>query len=70
MTASRTLSTATHRSLPTHKNPLPRTSTTTVPNPGARFEVVAGARHLVNLERPDRFNELLLDLLAGLTPHT
>ena len=28
--------------------------------PGARFEVVAGARHLVNLERPDRFNELLL----------
>ena len=34
--------------------------------PGARFEVVAGARHLVNLERPDRFNELLLDMLAGL----
>jgi pimeloyl-ACP methyl ester carboxylesterase len=36
--------------------------------PGARFEVVAGAWHLVNLERPDRFNELPLGLLAGLAP--
>lgn len=32
--------------------------------PGARFEVVDNAQHLVNLERPDRFNELLLGLLA------
>jgi 3-oxoadipate enol-lactonase len=33
--------------------------------PGGRLEVVEGAQHLVNLERPDRFNELLLGLLAG-----
>jgi 3-oxoadipate enol-lactonase/4-carboxymuconolactone decarboxylase len=33
--------------------------------PGARFEVIPGVQHLVNLERPDRFNELLLDLLSG-----
>jgi pimeloyl-ACP methyl ester carboxylesterase len=31
--------------------------------PGARFEVVPGVQHLVNLERPDHFNRLL-DLLA------
>ena len=36
--------------------------------PGARFEVIGDVQHLVNLERPDRFNELLLDLLA--TPGT
>jgi pimeloyl-ACP methyl ester carboxylesterase len=33
--------------------------------PGGRLEVVEGAQHLVNLERPDRFNELLLGFLAG-----
>ena len=32
--------------------------------PGAGFDVVDDAQHLVNLERPDRFNELLLGLLA------
>jgi len=32
--------------------------------PGGRLEVVEDAQHLVNLERPDRFNELLLGLLA------
>ena len=34
--------------------------------PGGRLEVVEDAQHLVNLERPDRFNELLLGLLAQL----
>jgi 3-oxoadipate enol-lactonase len=33
---------------------------------GGRFELVADAGHLVNLERPDRFNELLLGLLDTL----
>jgi len=32
--------------------------------PCGRLEVVEDAQHLVNLERPDRFNELLLGLLA------
>lgn len=32
--------------------------------PGGRLEVVEDAQHLVSLERPDRFNELLLGLLA------
>ena len=31
---------------------------------GGGRPVVEGAQHLVNLERPDRFNELLLGLLA------
>jgi pimeloyl-ACP methyl ester carboxylesterase len=31
--------------------------------PDARLEVVAGARHLVALERPDEFDRLLLDFL-------
>jgi 3-oxoadipate enol-lactonase len=34
--------------------------------PGARSKVIGDAGHLVNLERPDRFNELLLELLASL----
>jgi 3-oxoadipate enol-lactonase len=32
--------------------------------PGSRFEVVADAGHLVNLERPHVFNTTLSDLLA------
>lgn len=32
--------------------------------PNARLEIVAGAGHLVALERPDEFDELLLDFLA------
>jgi 3-oxoadipate enol-lactonase len=32
--------------------------------PGARVAVIDDVQHLVNQERPDRFNELLLDLLA------
>jgi 3-oxoadipate enol-lactonase len=36
--------------------------------PGARFEVIGDVQHLVNLERPDRFNELLLELLATPRP--
>jgi 3-oxoadipate enol-lactonase len=32
--------------------------------PGARLEVVAGARHLANVERPDEVNRLLLEHLS------
>ncbi|WP_017539694.1 alpha/beta fold hydrolase [Nocardiopsis halophila] len=32
--------------------------------PGARFELVRGAAHMVGVERPDRVNDLLLDHLA------
>src|SRR5262249_46652846 len=32
--------------------------------PGARVEVVANARHLVSIERPDEVNRLLLEHLA------
>ena len=32
--------------------------------PGARLEVVAGAGHLVGIDRPDELNRLLLDFLA------
>ncbi|RCV50777.1 alpha/beta fold hydrolase [Marinitenerispora sediminis] len=32
--------------------------------PGARFETVAGAAHLVNIERADRVNELLVEHLG------
>lgn len=35
--------------------------------PGARFEVItgAGSSHVVPLERPDDFNQLVIDFLAG-----
>jgi 3-oxoadipate enol-lactonase len=36
--------------------------------PGSRVEIVTGAGHLVNLERPDAFNRLLAGFLAGLSP--
>jgi 3-oxoadipate enol-lactonase len=36
--------------------------------PGSRAEIVTGAGHLVNLERPDAFNRLLAGFLAGLPP--
>lgn len=32
--------------------------------PGSRFEVVSGAAHLVNIERADRVNELLMEHIA------
>jgi pimeloyl-ACP methyl ester carboxylesterase len=32
--------------------------------PGARTEILAGAGHMVNLERPDRFNELMIGFLS------
>lgn len=32
---------------------------------GARREVIAGAAHMVNMERPQEFNRLVLDFLAG-----
>jgi 3-oxoadipate enol-lactonase len=34
--------------------------------PGARLEVIAGAGHLSNLERPEAFDALLVRFLAGL----
>jgi 3-oxoadipate enol-lactonase len=33
--------------------------------PGARFEVVAGASHLANVERPAEVTDLLVDHLGG-----
>ena len=33
--------------------------------PGARLEVLDGAAHMLNLEQPDRFNALLLELFGG-----
>ena len=33
--------------------------------PGARKETVEGAAHIVNMEKPEEFNRLLLDFLAG-----
>lgn len=33
--------------------------------PDGRFELVAGARHLPNVEKPDAFNRLLVGWLAG-----
>jgi pimeloyl-ACP methyl ester carboxylesterase len=33
--------------------------------PDARLEVVAGAGHLVAIDRPDEFNRLLLEFLAA-----
>ena len=32
---------------------------------GSRFEVVRDSGHLVNLERPDVFNKVLIDLVSG-----
>ncbi len=32
--------------------------------PDARLEVIEGAGHLVNIEKPDRFNRVVLDFLA------
>jgi 3-oxoadipate enol-lactonase len=33
--------------------------------PNARLEVVAGARHLPSLERPDEFDRIVLDFLTA-----
>ena len=33
--------------------------------PNARFEVVAGAGHVVSVDAPDRFNQILLELLQS-----
>jgi pimeloyl-ACP methyl ester carboxylesterase len=33
--------------------------------PGARHEIIAHVGHLLNLERPLRFNQIVLDFLAG-----
>ena len=30
----------------------------------ARFEVVEGAGHVVNVDAPERFNEIMLELLS------
>jgi pimeloyl-ACP methyl ester carboxylesterase len=34
--------------------------------PGSRYEVIAGAGHIVNIEATDQFNALVLDFLGGL----
>lgn len=36
--------------------------------PRARMQVIAGAGHLTNLERPDEFNRLVSDFLTGIEP--
>jgi pimeloyl-ACP methyl ester carboxylesterase len=33
---------------------------------GSRLEVIANAGHVSNLEKPEQFNEVLLDFLKGL----
>ena len=33
---------------------------------GSRLEILQGAAHLSNLERPDQFNAALLDFLRGI----
>ena len=35
--------------------------------PGARYVEIEGAGHLANLERPDRFNEILMSFLKEVT---
>ena len=37
-------------------------------NPNARKVVIEGVAHMVNLERPEEFNRVVLDYLAGLSP--
>jgi pimeloyl-ACP methyl ester carboxylesterase len=34
--------------------------------PGARYEVIEGAGHGVNLDQPERVNALLLDFVSAL----
>ena len=36
--------------------------------PGARLEVIAGAGHAANLDRPEAFNRVLLGFLDALPP--
>lgn len=36
--------------------------------PGARYEVIEGAGHAANIDRPEAFNAVLLDFLGGLEP--
>jgi len=36
--------------------------------PGARLEVIAGAGHAANLDRPEAFNRVLLGFLDSLPP--
>ncbi len=38
--------------------------------PRSRFEYVEGAGHLINIEKPEQFNTLLLDFLSGLDRKT
>ena len=33
--------------------------------PGGRYEGIAAARHLPNVERPDQFNRIMLSWLAA-----
>ena len=33
--------------------------------PGARLEMIAGAGHLVNMEQPERFNQLVMEFITG-----
>ena len=33
--------------------------------PGARQHIIAGAAHMVSMEQPDEFNQVVLDFLGG-----
>ncbi len=48
------------------ETPLPYAEAIAAGIGGARLEVVAGAGHLVNLERPDETNRLLAAHLEGI----
>ena len=39
----------------------------TAPNAHVRFEVIAGAGHVCNVERPDAYNKVLTEFLSELT---
>jgi 3-oxoadipate enol-lactonase len=49
-----------------HLLPLPNSEAIAAGIPGARLEVIAGASHLSNLDKPDEFNALVRGFLDGL----
>ena len=38
------------------------------PRPDLRFEIIEGAGHVCNLERPDAYNRILSEFLARFAP--